>query len=159
MLLTREELQDRLIALHQASLELVKNVSLETLLERIVSMACEQSGAKYGALGVLGPGGDLKQFITVGMSAEEIKRIPHPPRGLGLIGAMMRGDSGNIRIPEISDDPRSVGFPPGHPGMHSLLGVPIRQGDRQLGQIYLAEKISAPEFTNDDETIIEMLAA
>ena len=101
MLLTREELQDRLIALHQASLELVKNVSLETLLERIVSMACEQSGAKYGALGVLGPGGDLKQFITVGMSADEIKRIPHPPRGLGLIGAMMHGDSGNIRIPEI----------------------------------------------------------
>ncbi len=159
MLLTREELQDRLIALHQASLELVKNVSLETLLERIVSMACEQSGAKYGALGVLGPGGDLKQFITVGMSADEIKRIPHPPRGLGLIGAMMRGDSGNIRIPEIGDDPRSVGFPTGHTEMHSLLGVPIRQGDRQLGQIYLTEKISAPEFTDDDETIIEMLAA
>jgi signal transduction histidine kinase len=159
MLLTREELQERLIALHRASLELVKDVSLETLLERVVSLACDQAGAKYGALGVLDDDGKLKQFITVGMSPEEIKRIPHPPRGLGLIGALMRGDNGNIRIPEIADDPRSAGFPPGHAEMYSLLGVPIRQGDRQLGQIYLAEKIGAPEFTPDDETIIEMLAA
>jgi signal transduction histidine kinase len=159
MLLTREELQERLIALHRASLELVTDVSLETLLERIVALACEQAGARYGALGVLDDAGKLKQFITVGMSAEEIKRIPHSPHGLGLIGSLMRGDSGTIRIPEISADPRSVGFPPGHPGMHSLLGVPLRQGGRQLGQIYLSEKISAPEFTSDDETIIEMLAA
>jgi two-component system, NarL family, sensor histidine kinase DevS len=158
MLLTREELQERLIALHRASLELVKDISLETLLERIVSLACEQAGAKYGALGVLDEEGNLKQFITVGMSAGEIKRIPHPPRGFGLIGALMRGDSGTIRIPEISADPRSVGFPPGHAEMHSMLGVPIRQGNRQLGQIYLSEKISAAEFTPDDETIIEMLA-
>ena len=159
MLLTREELQDRLFALHRASLELVKDVSLETLLERIVSLACEQAGAKYGALGVLDDDGRLKQFITFGMSAEETKRIPHPPRGFGLIGALMRGDSGNIRIPEITGDARTVGFPPGHAEMHSLLGVPIRQGNRQLGQIYLTEKISASEFTPDDETIIEMLAA
>ncbi len=159
MLLTREELQERLIALHRASLELVKDVSLETLLERIVSLACEQAGAKYGALGVLDDEGTLKQFITVGMSAEEIKRIPHPPRGFGLVGALMHGDTGNIRIPEISADIRSAGFPPGHAEMHSLLGVPIHQGNRQLGQIYLTEKISATEFTQDDETIIEMLAA
>jgi two-component system, NarL family, sensor histidine kinase DevS len=159
MLLTRDELQERLIALHQASLELVKEVSLETLLERIVSIACEQAGAKYGALGVLDEDGSLKQFITVGMSAEEIKHIPNPPRGFGLIGALMRGDSGNIRIPDISSDARSVGFPTGHAEMHSLLGVPIRQGNRQLGQIYLTEKMDAPEFTPEDETIIEMLAA
>ena len=159
MLLTREDLQDRLIALHRASLELVANISLETLLERIVSIACEQVKAKYGALGVLDDEGKLKQFITVGMSADEIKRIPHPPRGFGLIGTLMRGDSGNIRIPEISSDMRSVGFPSGHTVMHSLLGVPIRQGKRQLGQIYLTDKIDAPEFTQDDETIIEMLAA
>ena len=158
MLLTREELQERLIALHKASLELVTDMSLETLLERIVALACEQSGAKYGALGVLDEEGRLKQFITVGMTSEEIKRIPHPPRGLGLIGVLMRGDSGNIRIPEIADDPRAVGFPIGHIEMHSLLGVPIRHAGKQLGQIYLSEKSRAGDFTPDDETIIEMLA-
>jgi len=159
MLLTREELQDRLIALHRASLELVKNVSLETLLERVASLACEQAGAKYAALGVLDEEGKLKQFITVGMAAEEMKQISHSPRGLGLIGALMHGDTGNIRIPEIADDPRSVGFPPGHAEMHSLLGVPIRIGGRQLGQIYLTEKIGDSEFNQDDEKIIEILAA
>jgi two-component system sensor histidine kinase DevS len=159
MLLTRDELQDRLIALHKASLELVKEVSLEALLERVASLACEQAGAKYAALGVLGEDGKLKKFITVGISAEDMKQIPHPPRGLGLIGALMRGDSGNIRIPEIEDDPRSVGFPQGHAEMHSLLGVPIRIAGRQLGQIYLTEKIGGHEFTPDDEKIIEILAA
>ncbi len=159
MLLTREELQDRLVGLHRASLELVKEVSLETLLERIASLACEQAGAKYAALGVLDEEGKLKQFITVGMSSEEIKKIAHPPRGLGLIGALMHGDSGNIRIPEIEDDPRAVGFPSGHAEMHSLLGVPIRIAGRQLGQIYLTEKIGDTEFSPDDEKIIEILAA
>lgn len=159
MLLTREELQERLIALHRASLELVKSISLETLLERVASIACEQAGARYAAVGTLDEDGKLKQFITVGMSAEEIERLPHPPVGLGLIGALMRGDSGNIRIPEISADPRSAGFPLGHPEMHSMLGVPIRLGKRQWGQIYLTEKEGAPEFTADDEMIIEMLAA
>ena len=159
MLLTREELQGRLIALHRASLELVKDVSLETLLERIASLACEQAGAKYAALGVLDDEGKLKQFITVGMTAEEIKKISHPPRGLGLIGALMHGDSGNIRIPEIKNDPRSVGFPSGHAEMHALLGVPIRIGGRQLGQIYLTDKIGDSEFNPDDEKIIEILAA
>jgi two-component system sensor histidine kinase DevS len=159
MLLTREELQERLIALHRASLELVKEVSLETLLERIAALACEQSGAKYAALGVLDDEGKLKQFITVGMTADEIKQIPHPPRGLGLIGALMHGDSGNIRIPEIEDDIRAVGFPSGHVEMHALLGVPIRIGGRQLGQIYLTEKVGDSEFSPDDEKIIEILAA
>src|SRR5450759_2422571 len=137
MLLTREELQDRLVGLHRASLELVQDMSLETLLERIASLACEQAGAKYTALGVLDEEGKLKQFITVGMTSEEIKKIAHPPRGLGLIGALMHGDSVNIRIPEIEDDPRAVGFPSGHAEMHSLLGVPIRIGGRQLGQLYM----------------------
>ncbi len=158
MLLTREELQERLIALHQASLELIKNSSLETLLERIASLACEQANARYAAVGVLDQQGKLKQFITVGVTLEEIKNIPHPPRGLGLIGALMHGE-GNIRIPEITADPRSAGFPSGHPPMHSLLGIPIRLGSRQLGQIYLTEKQNAPEFTADDEMIIEMLAS
>ena len=158
MLLTREQLQDRLFALHRASLELVKDVSLETLLERIVSTACEQVDARYGALGVLDDEGKLKKFITVGMSDAQIKKIPHPPVGRGLIGELM-GVKEPLRIPIISHHPHSVGFPPYHPKMASFLVVPIIAGDIQLGQIYLTEKIDAVEFTPDDELIIQMLAA
>jgi len=158
MLLTREELQEKLFALHRASLELIKDISVETLLERIASLACEQAGARYAALGVLDGEGQLKQFITIGMSSEEIKHIPHSPRGLGLIGALMHSPN-NIRLAEIKDDARSSGFPAGHAVMHSFLGVPIWVGEHQLGQIYLTDKIGALEFTSDDETIIEMLAA
>jgi two-component system sensor histidine kinase DevS len=158
MLLTREQLQERLIALHQASLELVKDVSLETLLERIATVACEQAEAQYAALGVLDAHGKLEKFIAVGMTAREIQRIAHPPRGLGLIGALMNTRE-PLRVPVIQEHPLSVGFPPNHPPMRSFLGVPIRTGDRQLGQIYLTDKKNAPEFTSDDEKIIQMLAA
>ena len=158
MLLTREQLQDRLIALHRASLELVKDVSLDHLLERIATLACEQSEARYAALGVLNDEGKLDKFITVGMTKEQIKRIPHQPVGLGLLGALMNTED-PIRVPVIGKDPRSVGFPSDHPNMTSFLGVPIRTVDRQLGQIYLTDKIGATEFTADDEKIIQMLAA
>jgi len=158
MLLTREQLQGRMVALYEASLELVKDVSLESLLERIAEVARQQVGARYAALGVLDGAGKLIQFITVGMSSDEIKRIPFSPRGRGLIGALMKGGK-TIRLAEIKNDKRSVGFPHGHPEMHSLLGVPIMQGDLQVGQIYLTDKIDADEFTTDDELIIKMLSA
>ena len=158
MLLTREQLQDRLLALHRASLELVKDVSLETLLERIAATACEQAGARYAALGVLDNEGKLKQFISVGMTDAQIKKMPHPPVGKGLIGELMHTEI-PLRISVMSDHPRSIGFPTHHPKMVSFLGVPIRAGDIQLGQIYLTEKIDALEFTADDEMIIQMLAA
>jgi two-component system sensor histidine kinase DevS len=158
MLLTREELQERLIALHQASLELVKDVSLETLLERIATVACEQADARYAAVGVLDDEGKLKQFISVGMTDDEIKRIPHPPQGRGMIGVLMDTED-PIRLADVTRDPRGVGYPPHHPKMRSFLGVPIRAADLQLGQIYLTEKIDQSEFTADDEKIIQMLAA
>jgi two-component system sensor histidine kinase DevS len=157
MLLTREQLQERLIALHKASLELVKDVSLDHLLERIAKVACEQSDARYAALGVLDENGKLVKFITVGMTDDEIKLIDHPPVGKGLIGELMETEV-PLRVPVIQEHPRSSGFPAFHPRMVSFLGVPIRAANKQLGQIYLTEKLDAPEFTADDEKIIQMLA-
>jgi signal transduction histidine kinase len=157
MLLTREQLQERLIALHRASLDLVRDVSLDHLLEQIAATACDQAQARYAAVGVVGEDGELKQFITVGMTEDEIKQIAHPPVGLGLIRALMDSED-PIRVPAIRDDPRSIGFPKNHPEMASFLGVPIRAGDRQLGQIYLTDKLDDSEFTEDDERIIQMLA-
>lgn len=157
MLLTREQLQDRLFALHRASLELVKDVSLETLLERIALTACRQAEARYAALGVLDETGKISKFIAVGMSQSAIKRIAHPPVGRGLIGELMDAKS-PLRVPVILEHPKSVGFPDHHPKMTSFLGVPIRSGERQLGQIYLTDKADAGEFSSDDEMIIQMLA-
>ena len=157
MLLTREQLQERLIALHKASLELVKDVSLDHLLERIAKVACEQSDARYAALGVLDDDGKLVKFITVGMTDDEIKLMAHPPVGKGLIGELMDTEV-PLRVPVLQEHPRSSGFPAHHPAMTSFLGVPIRVGNQQLGQIYLTNKVDAPEFTADDEKIIQMLA-
>jgi len=139
-------------------LELVKDVSLDHLLERIAAVASEQAVARYAALGVLDDNGNLIKFITVGMRESELKRMAHPPVGRGLIKELMKAEA-PLRVRVIQDHPHSVGFPAHHPRMVSFLGVPIRAGERQLGQIYLTEKKGASEFTPDDEKIIQMLAA
>ncbi len=158
VLLTREQIEARLVALHRASLELVSDLSLEVVLERIAQLAREQAGARYAALGVLDERGKLEHFIPVGMTSGEINLMAHPPIGLGLIGAIAK-EKRTIRVPDMSQDMRSVGFPPNHPPMTSFLGVPIISGNQLLGQIYLTDKEDYTEFTRDDERVIEMLAA
>jgi two-component system, NarL family, sensor histidine kinase DevS len=158
VVLTREQIEERLVALHRASLELVSDLSLETLLERIVSLAREQVNARYAALAVLDYDGNFEQFIPVGMSQEEISRMDHPPTGQGLLSVSQRG-ARTVRIADITKDPHSAGFPRHHPPMKSFLGVPIMLGDFLLGQIYLTDKEDYPEFTEDDERVIETMAA
>jgi two-component system, NarL family, sensor histidine kinase DevS len=156
--LTREQLEERLAGLHRASLDLIQDTSLESLLERIATIARKEAGAQYAAVGVLDEQGGLEKFIPIGMSKAEIKKMAHYPVGMGLIGVLMRGD-GPIRISNIADDPRSSGFPQHHPAMTSFLGVPIGAAGRQLGQIYLTNKIGADEFSPEDQQVIETLAA
>lgn len=153
-----EQLEARLLALHKASLELVQNVSLESLLEKIAELAREQAHARYCAVGVIGTSGELETFIPVGMTKAEVKTMAHPPRGLGVLGALMHTHD-PIRLADISTDPRSVGYPKNHPVMKTFLGVPIYHTGTQLGQIYLAEKEDGKEFTVEDETLIQMLAS
>ena len=156
--LTREQLEERLSTLHQASLELVGVLSLDEVLQRIVKMAREQAGARYAALGLMDEKGQIERFIPVGMTSHQVEQIGDFPIGRGMLGALMDARH-PIRIPEISQDPRSEGFPPNHPEMHPFLGVPIMSGDRVLGLIYLTEKEDHFEFTRADERVIEILAA
>ncbi len=156
--LSCEQLEERLAALHRASLELVQDISIDSLLGRIARIASEQVGARYAAIGVQGEDGQLMSFITVGLEDSEIEKMPHPPLGLGLIGVISDAE-GPVRVPDIQKDPRRAGFPEAHPLMTSLLGVPIRLGDQRLGQIYLTNKEDDGLFTEDDERVIETLAA
>jgi signal transduction histidine kinase len=147
-----------MMALHRATLSLFSDLSLEGVLRRVIHAARELSGARYAALGLPGEDGSLETFITVGLTRAEVAKIEHEPQGHGLIGEMLRAGQ-SIRIPEIGDHPRASGFPAGHPKMHSFLGVPIAAYGRPLGQIYLTDKSTAPEFTIEDQRLIEMLAA
>ncbi|HEY43514.1 MAG TPA: GAF domain-containing sensor histidine kinase [Anaerolineae bacterium] len=145
-------------ALHRATLSLFSDLSLDGVLHRIIQAARDLSRARYAAIGIPDGKGGLEAFLTLGMTDEQVKQIPHQPVGDGLIGEMIRTGH-SIRIPEISDHPRSAGFPPGHPKMRSFLGVPIAAYGRPLGQIYLTDKQGADEFTPEDQRLIEMLAA
>ena len=97
------------------------------------------AGARYAALGVLGADGLLEQFIHSGMDNDTVERIGHLPTGRGVLGALIEQPQ-PIRLHAISDDPRSVGFPPGHPPMQGFLGVPVRSRGEVFGNLYLAER-------------------
>lgn len=156
--LSCEQLEERLAALHEVSLELVQDISIDSLLQRIAQIACQQAGAAYAAIGVRGDDGRIASFITSGMDEQTTAQMTHLPVGLGLIGAIAESE-GPMRIDDIRKDPRYVGFPEGHPMMTSLLGVPIRLGGQRLGQIYLTDKVDGDGFSEDDERVIETLAA
>lgn len=150
--------QEKMVALHRATLSLFSDLSLEGVLNRVLHAAMELAQARYAALGIPDGKGGLETFLTLGMDEDEMVRIPHPPEGKGLIGEILR--SGNsLRIPVIADHPKSAGFPPGHPPMTSFLGVPIAAYGRPIGQLYLTEKIGAKAFSSEDQRLIEMLAA
>ena len=155
---TKKELEDQIGSLYQASKDLVQDLSLETVLWRIVRLAQAQVEAKYAALAIRDKDGKVVNFIHTGMSEEEISLMPHPPKGKGLLGELQNKHE-VIRIPEIIQDPRYSGFPKYHPEMTSMLGVPIITGEKILGQIYLTNKLDSTEFTGDDERLMKTLAA
>ena len=145
-------------ALHRATLSLFADLSLEGVLLRVVQAAKELSRAKYAALGIADGEGGLETFITLGLTEDEKKLIEHPPVGKGVLGEMIRSGE-SIRSPDVAEHPKSVGFPPGHPPMKSFLGVPIAAYGRSIGQLYLTDKLDAPLFSEQDQRLIEMLAA
>jgi signal transduction histidine kinase len=149
---------DRLDMLIEAGLALASELDLETVLGRIVEVAASITGARYGALGVLGEDAPrIERFITRGVSDEQRAAIGHPPVGHGILGLLIR-EQRPLRLPEIGLDPRSVGFPEHHPPMHSFLGAPVKAAGRVFGNIYLTEKQGAHEFDEADEAALVVLA-
>jgi signal transduction histidine kinase len=147
----------RLRGLLRANQAIVGNLTLPAVLQRIIEAACELVDARYGALGVIAPTGGLEQFITVGIDDGSRAQIGHLPAGLGLLGALI-DDPRAIRLRELADDPRSVGFPPNHPAMGAFLGVPIRVRDDVFGNLYLTRDDDR-DFTPEDEELVASLAA
>ena len=149
--------RDRLRGLLRANRLIIGDLALPVVLRRIAEAARDLVQARYAALGVLGPDGGLEQFIHVGVDDETVARIGHLPEGKGLLGALI-DDPRPIRLANLADDPRSVGFPEGHPAMSCFLGVPIRIRDEVYGNLYLTEREGGP-FTAEDEELVAALAA
>jgi signal transduction histidine kinase len=149
---------ETLSAIHQAALSITAELSLPRVLEAIVKTARQLVGVHYAALGVPGPNGKLEQFITEGMSEEELSRMSHLPEGKGLLGHILT-KTDTVRLDDMSSSPDSYGFCPHHPIMHSFLGVPIVARGEILGSLYLSDKEDGSDFTDADQSIIETLAA
>ncbi len=155
----RVEEQERLRALIDAGIELTSELSLDVLLPRLVETVAGLTGARYAALGVLDANrADLEQFVFTGIDEGMRAEIGELPRGRGILGALI-SDERPLRLHDLGTDPRSVGFPPGHPPMRTFLGVPIRIRGVVYGNLYLTEKEGGGDFTDEDEEVTRLLAA
>lgn len=131
----------QLEALHEAALALTNELDLQTVLQKVVDISRSLLHAKYGALGVADlETSRIKQFITSGVTEEERQRIGAPPQGHGLLGVLLSPGGQPLIVNDIEKDPRSVGFPPNHPPMKSLLGVPIKSKGEIFGNLYIADR-------------------
>src|ERR687887_208025 len=150
---------DRLRTLLETGIAISSELSLDTVLERIVEAAAAVTGARYAALGVIDRTGTaLERFITTGVDEQTRAAIGDPPHGRGILGVLIR-EAQTLRLRDLQEDPRSVGFPPNHPEMHSFLGVPILLRGVAYGNLYLSEKESGDEFNDEDEELVTLLAA
>jgi signal transduction histidine kinase len=150
--------QQRLRRLLAANRSIVQELSLPAVLHRIVDTARDVAGARYAALGVIGADGLLEQFLHVGLDDEAVREIGELPKGRGVLGALIE-DPKPIRLTRIAEDPRSSGFPDGHPPMTTFLGVPIRSRDAVFGNLYLTDRVDGGPFTAEDEELVLALAA
>ena len=149
---------DRLRTLVETGIAINSELSLDGVLERIVEAAARVTNAQYAALGVIDPAGSgLERFVTYGMSPEVQTEIGDPPHGRGILGVLIQ-DARPLRLHDLAQDPRSVGFPPGHPPMRTFLGVPILLRGVAYGNLYLTEKAGG-DFTDEDEELVTLLAA
>jgi signal transduction histidine kinase len=151
--------ENRLRALVEAGVALTAELSLDAVLQRLVEAAAELTGARYAALGVIDPSGaGLERFLTTGIDDETRAAIGDPPRGRGILGVLIH-EAVPLRLHDLGEDPRSVGFPPNHPSMRTFLGVPIHLREVAYGNLYLTEKEGGQDFTDEDEELLSLLAS
>jgi signal transduction histidine kinase len=140
------------------SRSVVAELDVEVVLRLVVEEACDITGARYGAIGVLNEGGDgLERFIATGIDAETHRAIGELPRGRGVLGVLIT-DPTPLRVADVGSHPRSYGFPPQHPPMHTFLGMPVRVHGEAYGNLYLTEKEGGHPFDDADEEAVSILA-
>ncbi|WP_435851533.1 GAF domain-containing protein [Streptomyces thermolilacinus] len=150
--------RDRVHSLLEAVVSVGRELDLSQVLRRIVEASALLVDAQYGALGVIGPDGrTLSQFLTVGLTDEEIARIGPLPAGHGILGELIRNPQ-PLRLSELSTHEASYGFPAHHPPMRTFLGVPIRVRDEVFGNLYLTDKRGGQDFDAEDESVIATLS-
>jgi signal transduction histidine kinase len=156
---TRESVlgEQRLLRLLEVGRALVAELDIERLLQRVLEVAQELTGARYAALGVLDERRErLERFLTVGVDAETHRAIGDLPRGHGILGVLI-SDPRPLRLRDVGEHPQSYGFPVGHPPMRSFLGVPILIRGEAFGNLYLTEK-EGGDFDEADEEALVILA-
>jgi signal transduction histidine kinase len=149
--------RETLEALDAATMAIAGAVSLDEVLQVITDRIRPLVNARYAALGIVRPDQRISRFITSGLDERERRAIGAPPQGHGILGLLVR-ERRSIRLDDVMRDPRAHGFPPGHPPMHSFLGVPVVLADQPVGNLYLTEKIGAARFTLADQRLVETFA-
>jgi len=140
-----------------AILTITSGLDLRASLDRLVQASCALTGARYGVIGILDADGVVSDFVIHGVDAETTAKIASLPTCEGVLGVLVE-DPRPLRLTDVAEHARSMGFPPNHPPMASFLGVPLMVGGQVYGNLYLTEKADGAQFTAEDESLLEVLA-
>ncbi|MCW2755490.1 MAG: hypothetical protein JWQ32_2901 [Marmoricola sp.] len=144
-------------SLLDAVLLISSGLDLRGSLERLVQASCALTGAQYGVLGLLDSNGIVADFVIHGLDHGEMSQISSLPTCEGVLGVVIE-DPKPLRLSNVAEHARSMGFPANHPPMSSFLGVPVRVEGKVYGNLYLTEKAGGREFTQTDEELLDVLA-
>jgi len=129
----------------------------EEALQPVVDLAREMTSARYAALSVSDEEDRTEGFVTSGLTRAQLRGLKIPPQGHGPLGSL-RSDGKPVKIDNLDDHPKSFGFPPHHPTMKSLLGVPIWADGEVRGSLYVTDRDGGRPFTDEDVVILQTLA-
>jgi signal transduction histidine kinase len=132
-------------------------LDVDQVLQLIVDRVRDLVSARYAALGIVDEASVITRFVTSGITVAQREAIGDLPQGRGLLGLIIR-ENRSYRIPDIAAHPESYGFPANHPPMRSFLGAPATVRGMVVGRLYLTDKLDAPEFSADDQMLVEMFA-
>lgn len=150
--------EERYRRLVEVGTSLLSELDLEVVLESVVEAAGELTGAQYAAIGVLDSDRrELERFIYLGIDDQTRHAIGPLPRGRGVLGELIRHPR-PLRLADVDEHPHAYGFPPGHPPMHTFLGVPVTIRGEAYGNLYMTEKAGGVEFDEADEEAAKTLA-
>ena len=153
-----ESLRERLSRLSDASLGINESLDFDTVLNQVVSNACDLTGARYGAMTLLQESGRYEKSFFYGFTAAEIRQLRDLPDGVELFNRFINIPA-SMRHRDMGSYARSLGLSIGPMKLNSFIVAPMRHRGSHVGSFFVANKEGAEEFPSEDEEVVAMFAS
>jgi signal transduction histidine kinase len=150
--------RQQLESLYSISIEIASLHELQQVLDRALAFCLDLTQSAFGFIGLLNGSQQMDVAAIKGFEPSDpnfydnFRLIPVRPSVFGVVITNQRSKISN----DVLRDPDRVGQPRGHPPVRTFLGVPLQVGDRVIGMVGVANKLSG--YTADEERLLSTFA-